>query len=178
MTVHFQIPELETDRLNLRLAKPKDLPAIQAFRASPRSKGVGGPYAPDTGFTYLEQLIGQWHLRGYGRWIVTEKTNDQALGLVGIYHPDDWPEAEISWSMFDGGEGKGYAREAAEATRDFVYKVLGWPRIISCIMADNLRSIALAERMGATHTGTAFTHPTIGSLDIWLHQAPSKKDPS
>ncbi len=175
MTVNFQIPELETERLRLRLPKPADLPAVIDFRSSDRSKGVGGPHRPDTAFSYLCAVVGQWHLRGYGRWIVTEKSADDALGLVGIYHPDDWPEAEIGWTLFKGSEGKGYALEAAIATRDFAYNVLGWTRIISSIMSDNTRSIALAKRMGATHTGTAFTLPDIGTLDIWLHQPPKAK---
>lgn len=170
--VEFRIPELTTPRLNMRLAKLDDLAALIDFRASVRSIGVGGPFKPETGYSYLETLIGQWHLRGYGRWIVTEKGSDAALGLVGIYHPDDWPEAEIGWTMFEGGEGKGYAQEAAEATRDFAYAQLGWTRIISSILPDNLRSIRLAERMGATHNGESFTHPEVGTLDIWIHATP------
>jgi len=170
--VEFRIPELTTDRLHMRLARCDDLDALVKFRTSDRSKGVGGPFRAETCYGYLEKLVGQWHIRGYGRWIVTEKGSDEAIGLVGIYHDGDWPEPEIGWTMFENGEGKGYAQEAAIATRDFAYTVLGWTRIISSIMSDNTRSIALAERMGATHTGTAFTHPTIGKLDIWLHQPP------
>ncbi|MEP5200017.1 MAG: GNAT family N-acetyltransferase, partial [Paracoccaceae bacterium] len=98
MNVDFQIPEIETERLRMRLPKLSDLPTLIEFRASQRI--VGGPFAPETGFDYLGAIIGQWHLRGYGRWIVTEKSNDAPLGLVGIYHPDDWPEAEIGWMMF------------------------------------------------------------------------------
>lgn len=172
MSVHFQIPELETKRLRMRLPKLSDLPTLIEFRASERSVGVGGPYAPDTGFDYIAAVIGQWQLRGYGRWIVTEKDNDAPLGLVGIYHPDDWPEAEIGWTLFGAGEGKGYALEAAIATRDFAYKTLGWARIISSIFPDNHRSIKLAKRMGCTHSGESFTHADLGTLDIWVHAPP------
>lgn len=172
MTVAFQIPELETERLRMRLAKRSDLDALIAFRSSPRSKGVGGPYAPDTGFGYLERLVGQWAIRGYGRWIVTGKDDDTPLGLVGVYDDVAWPEAEIGWSMFEAGEGKGYAFEAAEATRDYVYNTLGWSRIISSILPDNDRSIQLAKRMGCTHSGESFTVDGIGALDIWVHPAP------
>lgn len=171
MSVNFRIPELETKRLRLRLPKISDLPAYNDFRASERSRGIGGPFRPDTGFSSLAGVVGHWHLRGYGRWIVTEKEADAPLGLVGIYHPDDWPEAEIGWTIFGAAEGKGYALEAAIATRDFAYRTLGWNRIISSIMADNYRSIKLAERMGATHSGESFTHPEIGALDIWVHAA-------
>ncbi|MEO0943537.1 MAG: GNAT family N-acetyltransferase [Pseudomonadota bacterium] len=172
MIGEFRIPELETKRLRMRLAKRSDLEVLTEFRASPRSKGVGGPYAPDTAFGYLERLVGQWHIRGYGRWIVTEKGSDEAVGLVGVYDDVAWPEPEIGWTMFEAGEGKGYAFEAATATRDYVYNTLGWSRIISSIMADNERSIQLAKRMGCIHSGESFTVDGIGTLDIWVHPAP------
>ncbi|NNE87865.1 MAG: GNAT family N-acetyltransferase [Silicimonas sp.] len=170
--VHFCVPEIETRRLRLRLPKASDLPAVEAFRTSDRSAGVGGPYAAGTSFHYMSAVIGQWQLRGYGRWIVADKDTDQPFGLVGIYHPEDWPEAEIGWSIFaPSAEGRGIAHEAALASRDFAYKTLGWNRIVSLVMPQNTRSIALAERMGCQKT-TRFDHPTYGALDIWVHATP------
>ena len=168
----FEIPQLTTQRLTMRLAKREDHDALVAFRTSERSKGVGGPFRAETTYGYLEKLVGQWHIRGYGRWIVTEKGSDQAIGLVGIYDDGDWPEPEIGWTMFEAGEGKGYAYEAAVASRDFAYNTLGWTRIISSIFPDNTRSIQLAERLGCTHSGESFTVPDIGTLDIWVHPSP------
>ena len=43
--------------------------------------------------------------------------------------------------------------------------------IVSLVMADNTRSIRLAERMGCTRDGT-HTLPDLGTLDIWVHPAP------
>lgn len=171
MNVDFRIPTFETERLRFRLPQASDLDAHIAFRASERSKGVGGPYEAPSSFHHLEGIVGQWQLRGYGRWMIADKTTDEPYGVVGIYHPMDWPEPEIGWSLYDAGEGHGYAYEAAVATREFAYKVLKWDRIVSLIMADNLRSIRLAERLGCTKTDV-FVHPQYGRLDIWVHQAP------
>ncbi|MXQ09490.1 GNAT family N-acetyltransferase [Alphaproteobacteria bacterium GH1-50] len=171
MTVAFRIPEIETERLRLRLPKASDLDAHIAFRASERSKGVGGPYDAPSSFHHLEGIIGQWQLRGYGRWMVADKDTDAPLGVVGIYHPMDWPEAEIGWSLYEAGEGRGIAAEAARATRDYAYRTLGWDRIVSLIMPDNDRSIRLAERLGCTNE-KPFVHPVFGTLDIWVHPAP------
>ena len=168
MTVAFHVPEIETERLRLRLPKASDLDAHIAFRASDRSVGVGGPYDEYSSFHHLEGIIGQWQLRGYGRWMVADKATDEPFGVVGIYHPLDWPEPEIGWSLYTAGEGKGIAYEAATATRTFAYTTLGWTRIVSLIMPDNLRSIRLAERMNCRKT-TAFKHPEFGTLDIWVH---------
>lgn len=168
MTVAFHIPEIETDRLRLRLPKASDVDAHIAFRASDRSVGVGGPYDEYSSFHHLEGIIGQWQLRGYGRWMVADKATDDPFGIVGIYHPLDWPEPEIGWSLYEAGEGKGIAFEAATATRDYAYDTLGWTRIVSLIMPDNARSIRLAERMNCRKTNV-FNHPDFGALDIWVH---------
>ncbi len=168
MTVDFRIPTFETARLRFRLPRASDLDAHIAFRASGRSKGVGGPYDAHTSFHHLEAIIGQWQLRGYGRWMIADKDTDEPYGIVGIYHPMDWPEPEIGWSLYEAGEGHGYAQEAAIATRRFAYETLGWDRIVSLIMPDNIRSVRLAERLGCTRT-EPFHHPEFGDLDIWVH---------
>ena len=173
MTVDFRIPTFETERLRFRLPRASDLEAHVAFRASERSKGVGGPYDAHSSFHHLEGIIGQWQLRGYGRWLVADKTTDEPLGIVGIYHPMDWPEPEIGWSLYAAGEGHGYAQEAAIATRRFAYDTLGWQRIVSLIMPDNTRSVRLAERLGCTKSDP-FHHPEFGTLDIWVHRPPER----
>lgn len=171
MSVDFRIPEIETERLRLRLPKSSDLAAHIAFRASDRSKGVGGPFDAASGFHHLAGIVGQWQLRGYGRWMVADRNTDEPLGIVGIYHPEDWPEPEIGWTLYEGAEGRGIAQEAAIATRSFAYGTLGWKRIVSLIMDDNARSIRLAERLGCRKEGT-FVHDVLGALDIWTHPEP------
>src|SRR5262249_27176327 len=46
--------------------------------------------------------------------------------------------------------GRGYAFEAATAALGTAFATLGWPRAVSLIAPPNLRSIRLAERLGAT----------------------------
>lgn len=171
MTVAFRIPEIETERLRLRLPRMSDFPAHVAFRASDRSKGVGGPFDAASSFQHLAGIIGQWALRGYGRWMVADRATDTPLGVVGIFHPEDWPEPEIGWSLYAEAEGRGIGAEAARASRDFAYRVLGWRRIVSLVAPDNARSVRLAERLGCAPEGT-FAHPDLGTLDVWVHPAP------
>ena len=173
MTTTITIPTLETERLILRAPRIEDFEAYAAFNASPRSVGVGGPYNRQAAWSRLSSLIGQWQLRGYGRWMLEEKASGQPMGVVGIYHPDDWPDAEIGWSVFDAAEGKGYAYEAAVASRSYAYDVLGRDTIISLTMDGNTRSEALARRMGALPDGI-FEHPEFGPLNIWRHLSPDQ----
>ncbi len=169
-TLH--IPTLRTERLVLRAPGMQDWPAWRDFLASERTVFVGGKQTEDRAFADLASMIGHWNLRGYGRWIVADPTSDQALGSVGLYYPVGWPEPEIAWTVFEHAEGKGYAHEAAKATRHYAYHTLGLTTLVSCIEPDNQRSIALAERMGARFEST-FQHATIGELLVYRHQGPA-----
>ena len=157
--------------MRLRLPEARDFEAYASFRASDRARSVGGPHDRADSFVSLSAIVGQWALRGYGRWLVADRETDAALGVVGIYHPEDWPEAEIGWTVFEHAEGRGIALEAAVAARSYAYDTLNWPRIVSLVDDANTRSVALARRMGA-EPEEVFAHPTFGDLRIWRHVKP------
>lgn len=170
----MSIPSLTTHRLTLRAPRLSDFDAIADFRASDRARFVGGPATKASSWGYLAALIGHWDLRGYGRWIITEKGQDEvALGIVGPFYPYDWPEPEIAWTLFEGGEGRGLAFEAATAARVYAYDTLGWTTAASFVNPENTRSVALAERMGCRPDGV-HQHETFGPLHIWRHPSPQE----
>lgn len=171
MTV--SIPTLTTERLTLRAPEDRDFPAYAAFRASDRARFVGGPNSEWDAWNMLCSIAGHWQIRGYGRWIVADKSDDRALGVVGPFYPIDWPEPEIAWTMFGGAEGKGYAYEAATAARRFAYDTLGWRTASSFVSPENTRSVALAKRLGCVPDGV-HEHRTFGPLHIWRHPAPAE----
>ncbi|NRA98792.1 MAG: GNAT family N-acetyltransferase, partial [Rhodobacteraceae bacterium] len=154
-----------------RAPKAEDYETYVAFRESDRAKGVGGPYDRIQSFFDFCELVGHWVIHGYGRWMLADPASDEPLGTVGLMYPEDWPEPEIAWSLFENAEGRGLAFEAAVAARTYAYETLGLKTLISCTIPDNDRSIALAKRMGATYEGD-FTHPQIGVLNIWRHIGP------
>lgn len=168
------IPVLTTERLTLRGPRLADFDAYAAMRGDPaRTAHIGGPQTRAQAWHHLCGVAGQWALRGYGRWIVTETGNDAPLGLVGLFHPEDWPEAEIGWTLAAAAEGRGIAHEAALAARRFAYGTLGWRTVISAIAPGNLRSEALARRLGCRPDGR-FEHATLGTVPIWRHPAPDE----
>jgi len=162
------IPTLETERLTLRAPEARDFDAYAAFRASPRSVTVGGPFPRAVAHEQFNAVIGHWHMRGFGRWIIENRDTQTAIGLAGLYHPEDWPEPEVAWSLFDGAEGQGFATEAARAARAYAYDILGWDQVMSLIMPNNTRSVAVARRLGAILEGP-YSHPKLGTLDLWRH---------
>ncbi|MGX9355327.1 GNAT family N-acetyltransferase [Roseobacteraceae bacterium S113] len=147
---------LTTDRLTLRRPEPRDEAAIHAFYRSERAQYVGGN-SSDTFLAWkaVALMYGHWSLRGYGLWAVAERGSDDVMGLVGPFYPTGWPETEIGWVLFDGHEGKGVAAEAARAAIADARTRLGWTDIVHYIAPENTRSIALAERLGATRDPSA-----------------------
>ncbi len=171
MSAVVEIPTLTTERLTLRAPKPSDFEAFAAFRASPRAVHVGGPHGRREAFMSFCALWGHWAMRGFGRWIVADRTTDAPLGVVGPLYPEDWPEREIAWSVFEGAEGRGIAYEAAVAARRYAYETLGWTTAISLIVEGNERSIALAKRLGCVWERD-HEHPEFGRMPLWRHPGP------
>lgn len=171
MTAFTKIPTLETERLILRAPIAADVAPMAAFYQSEASVYVGGPQPDYETWRYLAQVIGHWYLKGFGRWIVTTRTDDTAIGLVGLHEPLDWPEPEVAWILW-GGNGQGYATEAAKAARSYAYDALGLTTLISCIDADNAASAAVATRLGAQRALKDFVHPKYGPMQVWRHPSP------
>lgn len=168
--LNVHIPTLETDRLILRAPGPQDVAPFAAFYASDASRFVGGPQNEADTWRYLAQVIGHWTMRGFGRWIVTLKGNDTAIGLVGLHYPLDWPEREVGWYIWSG-LGKGYASEAGRAARAHAYDTLGWDTMISMIDKGNDASMRVAKAMGAT-LEAEYTHPRYGEMMTFRHPSP------
>ena len=167
----ISIPTFEEGRLRYRAPRWDDFETYAEFRGSVRAKGIGGPHSRGASFDSMADIIGHWHLRGYGRWLIADRETDEPLGVVGLMYPEDWPEPEIAWTVFEAAEGKGVAYEAACFTRKYAYEALGWPTLISCTLIDNIRSHALAKRMGAFHEYD-FEHPDLGKMNVWRHLGP------
>jgi len=162
------IPRLETERLILRAPASSDLDAEAAFFASERSHFVGGPMTRGEAWRSIAGVLGHWCLRGFGFFAIELKDTGEYAGRAGPWYPYSWPEAEIGWSLMNGFEGLGIAHEAALATRRWAYETLGWETAVSLIAPGNERSIALAERLGATYEYD-FLHEKYGHVPIYRH---------
>lgn len=167
----IDIPVIETDRLRLRAPTLDDFEAEAAFFATDRSRFVGGPLDPEQVWRALAGIIGHWVFRGYGFWGIEDRESGAYYGRVGLWNPHGWPEPEIGWTLMENAEGKGIAREAALAARGHAYRALGWRTAISMIAPDNTRSIALAERLGATRERD-FDHVRFGRCQVYRHPGP------
>ena len=140
-------PTLSTDRLRLRMPVLADFPHRAAFYASERSVWEDGPLAPEQAWRVWASEVGQWSLMGFGPLSV-EDQEARYLGEVGIYQPLGYPEPELGWFVVPEAEGHGIASEAARAVMSWALDALGLARLVNYIDPGNVRSIALALRLG------------------------------
>lgn len=141
---------LETERLIIRQPDSRDWPGIRDVFMSDRAQYIGGPYELGRAWRQFAAEVGHWSLCGCGMWAVTDRTSGEFLGLVGPWTPADWPEKEIGWFAAEAAQGTGVIFEAAQVIVKDAFERLGWDTAVSYISHGNTRSIALAERLGAT----------------------------
>lgn len=167
-------PVLETERLTLRAPAMADWPRWLAFTRDDRSRFVrSGEMNDGLAWRAFAHVAGMWALRGYGSFVFCLKGSDAALGMTGPWHPADWPERELGWTVWTAeAEGRGYAYEAARRASAFAFRELGWDTAVSYIAPENARSVALAERLGARlDPGAAVPHPDEPTL-VYRHPGP------
>jgi len=144
---------ITTERLALRQFAPADLEAYAAMCADAevmRHIGKGGPVGRDVAWHQLAFFLGHWALRGYGTWAIEERACGRLIGRAGFIHPEGWPGLELGWLLARDAWGQGYATEACKAALGQGRGQFGALDLISLIRPANVRSIAVAERLGAT----------------------------
>ena len=149
---------LETARLVLRDKDASDLDFLAGLHADARVMrwiGDGATYPREEIEARLARVLVLEHAPGHERWdnfkILERKDGGAPVGQAGILRCeiDGAPEVEIGWWLTPSAWGHGYATEAAIALRDYAFTVAGIPRLRVVLHAENLRSVAVATRIGA-----------------------------
>ncbi|KNG94494.1 GNAT family N-acetyltransferase [Pseudaestuariivita atlantica] len=164
-TVRATIPALDTTRLHLRAPRVEDFACYAKIVCGERGQYVGGPMSREDAWFDFLSLASGWMLHGHGGWTVTSRDTGAPLGFVVLgMEPGDL-EPELGFLFLPEGEGQGFAHEAAAAARDFARATLELPALVSYIDTGNTRSVALANRLGATDEG-----PFDGQPDFHTHR--------
>lgn len=149
------VPVLETERLVLRAHTRADWEDYRPILMSDRAQYMDGKLDQTGAWACFASELASWLLDDIGYWTAARKSDDKAVAFVGILHPSVYPETELGWMTTEEGEGQGYACEAAEAALDWAFGSRGLTTLVSYIDPRNTRSIALAERLGASRDNEA-----------------------
>lgn len=145
---------IETPRLRLRPPEARDLDGWASLFSDPESaRYVGGPNSRAESWRKLAVEAGSWELYGFGVYSVVERGTGRWIGRIGAHFPEGYPGLEFGWGLLRSHWGQGLALEAASAALGEVFVHLGCEEIIHLIDPENLRSVRLAERLGARRGG-------------------------
>ena len=164
---------LETPRLILRHFTPDDLDDLAAIYGDPAVMRYIGSGAVKTReqtaammeFAFIDNAHA-WSIQTLARvpqltraierdahfslWATIYKPDNTLIGRCGLlsWDLDGRKEVEVGYVLAKEYWGRGLATEAARASRDYGFEVLGFDRLISVIVPDNLASQRVASKNG------------------------------
>ena len=145
------IPELKTERLDLRAPCAADFETYRDFYADEAaSEAYGGPLSSELSWRKLAYDIGHWHLRGYGMWSAYRRDDGKMAGGVGLVWPPGWPCPELTWWIMPDARRQGFAFEISRAVIAFGYENLNWDTVRTYMNDENKAAQRLAQKLGGT----------------------------
>lgn len=146
---------LETKRLILRRLQPSDFPEACRLLQDPAVMyAYEGPFSDQEVQHWLDKQLGRYRRDGFGLWAVIEKSTAEQIGQCGLtyqaYAGQQVPE--VGYLLRKAFWHKGYATEAACASRDYAFYTCGFETVYSIIRDTNLASRQVAVRCGMKQT--------------------------
>ena len=162
---------IETERLILRGWRDGDIEPFHTMCNDPEvMRYLGPPMSREVAEESAARQNGFLDSHGYCFWAVERKADGAFLGFCGLKPgPAGTPiadQVEIGWRLARDAWGKGYAREAAEASIAWGWANTDAPEIAAMTNIENVRSWGLMERLGMTRDPAGdFDHPAVAEGD-------------
>ncbi len=145
---------LATSRLELRSQTEADAAFILALVNDPlwlRYIGDRGVRTLDDARRYIrEGALKMYNEHGFGLYLVVLRETRTPVGICGLVRREGLDDVDLGFAFVPEFRGKGYAREAAEATVAYARDVLGLRRIVAIAAPDNAASLKLLKGLGFT----------------------------
>ena len=149
---------LETRRLRLREIDAGDAAFILELVNDPdwiRFIGDRGVRTLEDARGYIDRGPRSLYQKlGFGLWLVVLKDSGTPLGMCGLIKRHTLEHVDLGYAFLPAHRGKGYARESAEAARDYAFEVLGLDKLVAITDPSNDPSGKLLERLGFRFEGT------------------------
>lgn len=152
---------LETERLILRDWRAEDWPIFLRHTNTPAvMRWLGGVLDTDKLHAMRNRLEGYRRDHGFTFWISERKSDGghlagEIIGFCGLKLSNQvggpMGEHEVGWRLREDAWGKGYAREAAQASLKAGFEQFGAPHILALTVQENTGSWGLMKRLGMTH---------------------------
>ncbi len=147
-------PSIKTQRLTLRAMSMDDVDTMHLLFTDPRVMASFDGQLFDRPMTerWVRRNLEHQEQHGYGLFAVILRKDGELIGDCGLEHMviEGTPDVELGYDLRSPYWGRGLATEAAAAVRDFAFKQLEIPRLISLIRPANVASRRVAEKIGMT----------------------------
>ena len=159
--------DLLTDRLLLRHWRPEDRAPFAALNDDPQvMEHFPAHLTRDESDAMADRITNFLDEHGWGLWAVQVRETGRFIGFTGLSVPrfeaDFTPCVEVGWRLAREGWGHGYATEAAVASVEHGFGVLGLAEIVAMVVPGNLRSQNVMRKLGMTWDESAdFDHPFV-----------------
>lgn len=162
---------IETERLILRNWRESDIAPFHLMcNDAEVMRFLGPPISITDAEATLARMNGFVASHGFCFWAIERKTDGAFLGFCGLKPgPAETPlheGVEIGWRLAREHWGKGYAREAAQASLDWGWVHTDAPDIAAITVIGNIGSWGLMERLGMVRmVNEDFNHPALHEDD-------------
>jgi RimJ/RimL family protein N-acetyltransferase len=158
---------IETKRLILRPLNREDLTVFATMNADAEvMRFFPAPLTAKESEELLEKLIHHFGVKGFGIFALELKSARTFIGFTGLstvtFQAPFAEDIELAWRILREYQGKGYATEAARATKDYGFNVLGLQSLVAFTVPANLPSRRVMEKIGMAHDPKDdFDHPRV-----------------
>ena len=143
---------LETDRLLLRQLTTDDSEFILELLNDPsfiRNIGDRNVRTLDDADAYIMKgPVASYAKNGFGLYLVLLKETNESIGMCGLIKRDGLEDVDIGYALLPRFWSKGYAVEAAQATKMYAKDEVGLKRIVAIVDPANQGSIRVLEKIG------------------------------
>jgi ribosomal-protein-alanine N-acetyltransferase len=145
--------QIETERLTLREFVFDDWQVVAQYQNAPEYlRFYEWEFHGDADSKAFVQMFLNWQVekpRTKYQLAITLKSGGQLIGNCGVRVNDPrLREANIGYELDHHYRGYGYATEAAQAILDFGFDELKMHRVWAHVIADNIASVHVLERLG------------------------------
>lgn len=142
----------ETPRLQLRRLTPDDAPFYLELLNGPTWLAHIGDRQvrtlQDAENHIRAHILAPYQTLGFGMYLVQRRDGGVPVGLCGLVQREALPAPDIGFALLQPYQGRGYAREAAQAVLWHAFQELGLPRLLAITAPANHASVRLLNALG------------------------------
>ncbi|MEA3318514.1 MAG: GNAT family protein [Bacillota bacterium] len=152
---------IHTERLNLRPLKLQDADRVEElasdYELAKTTLNVPHPYPVGSAEDFIRSMWAAEE-KGLVVFAIVEKESDSLIGIINIKQTLSYQRGELGYWIGRPYWGKGYGTEAARATVEYGFDVLGLNKVFAGAFTENPGSWRIMEKVGMKHEGTWRQH--------------------